>query len=83
MNSEIRGIEQALAQDGPNQALTDMPRLERLSEVISEHGAEAAFTLAILIVGLLSARLIDKGVRKWLGRLIPTAKYILALRISA
>jgi small conductance mechanosensitive channel len=76
MNSEIRVIEQALAQDGPNQALTDMPRLERLSEVISVHGAEAAFTLAILIVGLLSARLIDKGVRKWLGRLLPNAKFV-------
>lgn len=76
MNSEIRVIEQALAQDGPNQALTDMPRLERLSEVISVHGAEAAFTLAILIVGLLSARLIDMGVRKWLGRLLPNAKFV-------
>ena len=76
MNNRIREFEQALIRDAPDQSLTDMPRLEQLSEVISRHGTEAAISLAILILGLLSARLIDKWLRIWLGRLIPAAQFV-------
>ena len=72
--AQIQEIENALTRDGANPALTDLPRLEQLSEVIAEHGTQMA--LAILVLGLLAARLIDKGLRKGLNRLMPTARFI-------
>lgn len=74
--TQIQKIEQALIQDGTNPALTDMPRLERLSEVMTEHGTQMAMALAILVLGLLATRLIDKGLRKGLHRLIPIARFV-------
>ena len=76
MGNEIQEIEQALTQDGPNPALVDMPRLERLSEAMTEHGTEMALALAILILGLFAARLVYKGLRKGLLRLMPKAKFV-------
>ena len=42
--------------------------------LVAEHGTQMA--LAILVLGLLAARLIDKGLRKGLKRLMPTARFI-------
>lgn len=74
--TEIQGIEQVLTRDGTNPALTDLPRIEQFAEVITEHGTQMALALAILILGLLVARLIDKELRKGLHRLMPTAKFV-------
>ena len=74
--TQIQEIENALTQDGTNPALTDMPRLEQLSEVMAEHGTQMAMALSILVLGLLAARLIDKGLRKGLHRLMPAARFI-------
>ena len=76
MGNEIQEIEQALTQDGPNPALVDLPRLERLGEALTEHGTEMALALAILILGLVAARLVYKGLRKGLLRLMPKAKFV-------
>jgi small conductance mechanosensitive channel len=74
--TQIQEIEQALTQDGTNPALTDLPRLEQISEVMAEHGTQMALALATLIFGLLAARLIDKGLRKGLHRLMPTPRFV-------
>jgi small conductance mechanosensitive channel len=73
---EIQKIEQELTQDGVNQTLTDMPRLERLSKVMTDHGTEMALALAILIIGILAARLIVKGLRRGLTRMMPKSKFV-------
>ncbi|MGA6926386.1 MAG: mechanosensitive ion channel family protein, partial [Desulfosarcina sp.] len=45
----------------------------------TEHGTDMALALIILIVGLLVARLIDRGLRKGLRNLWPTAKFVTTL----
>ncbi|MFO7716419.1 mechanosensitive ion channel family protein [Desulfosarcina sp.] len=55
---------------------SEMNRLQRLGETMTLHGTEMALALVILIVGLLAARWIDKGLRSGLRRLMPTAAFI-------
>jgi small conductance mechanosensitive channel len=57
----------------------EMPRLQRLGEVMTQHGTDMALALVILIIGLLVARLIDRGLRNGLRKLWPTATYISTL----
>ncbi|MBC2710414.1 MAG: mechanosensitive ion channel family protein [Desulfosarcina sp.] len=54
----------------------EMPRLQRLGEVMTQHGTEMALALAILIIGLLAAKWIDKGLRKGLNKLMPNASFV-------
>jgi len=57
----------------------EMPRLQRLGEVMTQHGTDMALALAILIIGLLLARWIDRSLRKGLRKLWPTATYLTTL----
>jgi small conductance mechanosensitive channel len=74
--NEVKKVEQEMTQDGPNTTLVDMPRLQHLGEVMTDHGTEMAMALAILIVGLLVVRLLVKWLRKVLQRLMPTVKFV-------
>ncbi len=42
----------------------EMSRLQRLGEVMTQHGTQMVLALVVLIVGLLLARVINKGLRK-------------------
>ncbi len=55
---------------------TEMNRLQRLGEVMTLHGREMILALLVLIIGLLLARWIDKGLRSSLQRLLPTSPYV-------
>ncbi len=57
----------------------ELSRLQRLGEVMTQHGTDMALALVILIIGLLAARLIDRGLRKGLRKLWPAATYISTL----
>lgn len=74
--NQLHEIAEKLTQDGVNPAIEDMPRLAQFAEVLAEHGTQMALALAILILGLLSARLIDKGLRKGLNQLKPEARFV-------
>ena len=82
MDNEIQQsqkIEIAPSQIGTTAAVTDLPRLRELGDTMTHHGTQMALALAILIIGLLVVRWIDKGLRKGLKRLMPKASYITAL----
>ena len=51
----------------------EMSRLERIGETLSQHGTEMVLALGILILGLLVARWIDKGLRILIKRLMPAS----------
>ena len=76
---QLQKIEQMLSQDVPNQALADMPRLQKLGDTMTHHGTQMALALALLIIGLLVVKWIDKGLRKGLKRLMPKATFITTL----
>ena len=57
----------------------EMNRLERIGETLSQHGTEMVLALGILILGLLAARWIDKGLRILMNRLLPTSKNVTAI----
>lgn len=57
----------------------ELNRLERIGETLSQHGTEMALALGILILGLLVARWIDKGLRILLHRLLPASKNVTAI----
>lgn len=78
-DARLQKIEQMLSQDGPNQALADIPRLQELGQEMTLHGTQMALALALLIIGLLVVKWIDKGLRKGLKRLMPNATFITAL----
>jgi small conductance mechanosensitive channel len=64
----------------------DMSRLQRLGEVMTTHGKQMVLALIVLIVGLLVARLITKGLRKILpptqvSSIICNCVYILLVAI--
>ena len=77
--ARLQKIEQMLSQDGPNEALADIPRLQELGEAMTLHGTQMVLALAILIIGLLVVKWIDKGLRTGLKRLMPKATFITAL----
>ncbi|MFH1983809.1 MAG: mechanosensitive ion channel family protein [Pseudomonadota bacterium] len=74
--SQLNRLKDAGPLDGPNTLAAGIPRLQNLSDAITQHGTEMATALAILIFGLLAVRVIDKGLRKGLRRLLPTAKFV-------
>lgn len=57
----------------------EISRLERIGETLSMHGTEMALALGILILGLLAARWVDKGLRILMKRLLPTSKNVTAI----
>jgi porin len=57
--AQFQKIKQILSQDGPNEAIADIPRLQELGEAMTLHGTQLA--LAILIIGLLVVKWLDKG----------------------
>lgn len=66
------------------QASTDtaaihMPRLQKLGDTMTHFGTQMALALALLIIGLLVAKWIDKGLRRALTRLMPKASFTTAL----
>ena len=54
----------------------ELSRLERLQEVLTQDGQAMVIALVILIIGLFAARLIDKGLRASLRRLLPTSPWV-------
>lgn len=58
---------------------TELSRLQQIGDTLFQHGREMMFALAILILGLLVVRWIDKGLRRLLYRLLPTASYVTAI----
>jgi len=79
MDNEIhqsQKIEIAPTQIGTTVAVTDLPQLRELGDTLTLHGTQMALALAILIIGLLLAKWIDKGLRKGFRRLMPNATFI-------
>lgn len=74
--SQLNRLKDAVPLDGPNTNFNEVPRLETISEAVTRHGTEMALSLGILIFGLIAVRLIDRGLRKGLRRLLPTAKFV-------
>jgi small conductance mechanosensitive channel len=70
--------DQMQTQNTTNTVAIEMPRLQKLGDTMTHHGTQMALALALLIFGLLAARLIDKGLRKGLNRLMPKASFITA-----
>ena len=82
MDNEIhqsQKIEIAPTQIGTTAAVTDLPRLRKLGDTMTLHGTQMALALALLIIGLLLAKWIDKGLRNGLKRLMPKASFITSL----
>jgi len=52
----------------------ELLRLQGLGEVLTLHGRQMALALLVLILGLLAARWVDKGLRTGLQRLMPKAQ---------
>ena len=71
--------DQMQTQNNTNTVAIDMPRLQKLGDTMTHHGTQMALALAILIIGLLFARLIDRSLRKGLRKLWPTATYTTTL----
>ncbi len=55
---------------------SEMPRLQRLGEAMTDYGSDMVLALVELIVGLLLVRWIDKYLRVGLQRLMPNARFI-------
>jgi small conductance mechanosensitive channel len=53
----------------------ELPRLHQLGETMTHHGRDMILALALLLVGLLTVRWIDKGLRAGLNKLLPKAPY--------
>ncbi|MBR9986082.1 MAG: mechanosensitive ion channel family protein [Desulfosarcina sp.] len=53
-----------------------LSRLQKLGETMTMHGTQMVLALLVLIVGLLLAKWIDKGLRKGLRRMVPTSTLI-------
>jgi len=56
----------------------ELSRMQKIGETLALHGREMVIALAILILGLLVARWIDRGLRNVLQRTMPKAGYITA-----
>ncbi len=54
-------------------------RLQQIGNTLSQHGTEMAMALVILILGLLVARWLDKGLRIGLKRIFPNGKYVTSI----
>lgn len=57
----------------------ELSRLQKLGETMTLHGTQMVLALLVLIVGLLAARWLDKGLRIGLRKLLPTATYLTTL----
>lgn len=57
----------------------ELSRMQQIGDTLALHGREMVIALAILIVGLLVARWIDRGLRNLLQRAMPKAGYITAI----
>ena len=55
---------------------SELSRLDRLSEALTQDGQAMVLALVILIIGLFVARWADKGLRAALRRLLPTSPYV-------
>ena len=76
---QFQKTEQVPTQIGTTAAITDIPRLRNLGDTMTVHGTQMALALALLIIGLLVVKWIDKGLRKGLKRLMPKASFITSL----
>jgi len=56
----------------------ELSRMQQIGDTLALHGREMVIALAILILGLLLARWIDKGLRNLLQRTLPKAGYMTA-----
>lgn len=56
----------------------ELSRMQQIGDTLALHGREMVIALAILILGLLLARWIDKGLRNVLQRTMPKAGYMTA-----
>jgi small conductance mechanosensitive channel len=54
----------------------EMSRLQKIGDTLTQHGTEMMLALAILILGLLAARWLDKGLRQGLQRMMPKASFV-------
>jgi small conductance mechanosensitive channel len=54
----------------------EFSRLQKFGDTLTQHGREMILALAILILGLLVARWIDKGLRIGLKRMFPSSRYV-------
>jgi small conductance mechanosensitive channel len=57
---------------------TELTRMQQIGETLALHGREMVLALVILILGLLVARWIDRGLRSLLQRIMPKAGYTTA-----
>lgn len=53
-----------------------LSRLEKLGEVLTQNGTDMVLALVTLIIGLLVARWINRGLRTGLRRMFPKFKYV-------
>lgn len=56
----------------------ELSRMQEIGDTLSLHGREMVIALVVLILGLLLARWIDKGLRNLLQRTMPKAGYMTA-----
>lgn len=75
--TRLQELGQVLSQDGPNETFTDIPRLRELGDAMTLHGTQMVTSLALLVIGLLAAKWIDKTLRKGLQHLMPNAPFVL------
>lgn len=54
----------------------ELSRMQQIGDALALHGREMVIALAILILGLLAARWIDRELRRLLQRTLPKAGYI-------
>ncbi len=76
---QFQKSEQVSTQIGTTEVITTLPRLRKLGDTMTLHGTDMALALAILIIGLLLARWIDRRLRTILRKLWPTATYLTTL----
>ncbi|WP_319521696.1 mechanosensitive ion channel family protein [uncultured Desulfosarcina sp.] len=53
----------------------ELSRMQQFGDTLAQHGREMVIALAVLILGLLVARWIDKGLRNLLQRIMPKTVY--------
>ena len=54
----------------------ELSRLDQLGNALTQNGTAMVLALVILIIGLLAARWVDKGLRITLRRLLPTSPFV-------
>jgi small conductance mechanosensitive channel len=64
-----------LVEQAKDTSFTDFPRLQELGETMTNHGREMIIALALMILGLLAVRWIDKLLRTAFKKWMPNAAY--------